>query len=191
MSRRSVRRQALGCAVSAALLAACSDTPTPVSPEAAALEHAGHAVTFSTATADYHQQLASLRQATAPYHNFDAAQEAGWDWQFTPCISNPTQTAAMGFHYVNPDLVDDVQSVTEPEALIYAPDAEGRLRLVAVEYIIPFSIHGADQPPPTLYGLAYSPSPAFQVWGLHAWVWKHNPAGMHAGFNPEVSCAGA
>jgi hypothetical protein len=28
--------------------------------------------------------------------------------------------------------------------------------------------------------------PAF--WSLHAWVWKHNPAGTLTPWNPSVSC---
>jgi hypothetical protein len=97
----------------------------------------------------------------------------------------------MGFHYVNAALLDGTLDVAEPEALIYEPDANGRLRLVAVEYLVPFDAHAIDQPPPMLFGRPFSPSPAFQVWGLHAWVWKHNPSGMHAPFNPNVSCENA
>ena len=29
----------------------------------------------------------------------------------------------------------------------------------------------------------------FQLWGLHAWVWKENPSGMFANWNPNVTCA--
>jgi hypothetical protein len=28
----------------------------------------------------------------------------------------------------------------------------------------------------------------FDVWALHVWVWKHNPSGMFADWNPQVSC---
>jgi hypothetical protein len=31
--------------------------------------------------------------------------------------------------------------------------------------------------------------PAF--YSLHAWVWKHNPAGTFAMWNPNVTCANA
>ena len=30
--------------------------------------------------------------------------------------------------------------------------------------------------------------PAVGFWLKHAWIWKHNPAGMFADFNPEVTC---
>lgn len=42
--------------------------------------------------------------------------------------------------------------------------------------------------PPVLMGHEFHPVPAAGIWGLHAWVWKHNPDGMFADWNPEVSC---
>lgn len=186
------RQKAVGYASFFILLltACCDDTPAVVSPEDAAFAHPSHGV--SDTPADYHKQLAELRRATAPFHNFASAQAVGWTLQFTPCISNPAGPGAMGFHYVNPALLDGTLDVAEPEALIYEPVPNGRLRLVAVEYLVPFSVHPSDQlPPPTLFGLPFSPSAPFQVWGLHAWVWKHNPSGMHAPFNPTVSCENA
>jgi hypothetical protein len=30
--------------------------------------------------------------------------------------------------------------------------------------------------------------PAVGFWLKHAWIWKHNPAGMFADWNPEVTC---
>jgi hypothetical protein len=183
-------RNALGCTLVGLMLTACSDGTEPISPETAAAAHASHdAPALVNLPADYNQQLAGLRRATAPFHDFDKAVAAGWSFQFTPCIMNPAQTAGMGYHYVNQELADDgTLSVDEPEALLYEPDASGKLRLVAVEYVIPFSVHPSTAAPPELFGLPFSPSPAFQVWGLHAWVWKNNPDGMHAPFNPNVSC---
>jgi hypothetical protein len=28
----------------------------------------------------------------------------------------------------------------------------------------------------------------FQVWGLHVWIWKENPSGLFAPWNPRVTC---
>jgi hypothetical protein len=75
--------------------------------------------------------------------------------------------------------------------LLYEPDENGRLRLVGVEYIIPYSFHSRDAAPPVLFGQPFLQFDAFQVWGLHAWVWKHNPSGLFAPWNPLVSCANA
>ncbi|HSJ64116.1 MAG TPA: hypothetical protein VK922_09535, partial [Gemmatimonadaceae bacterium] len=151
----------LGCALLGLVLASCSDGAEPISPEMAAADHAAHeAPAMGNLSADYNKQLADLRRATAPFHNFDKAVEAGWSLQFTPCIMNPGQTAGMGYHYVNEDLADDATlNVTQPEALLYEPDASGKLRLVAVEYIIPFSVHPSTAEPPELFGLQFSRSP--------------------------------
>ena len=92
--------------------------------------------------------------------------QAGWSNQFTPCIANPAGPGAMGFHYVNNALVDGQLDVAAPEALIYEPTDNGRMRLVAVEYIVPFSVVPATGTPPTLYGLNFAPSARFQVWRL-------------------------
>lgn len=189
MRARSTRFLALApVALLGGLLVGCSDRQSPISPEAAALEHAGHGVSAAVTPADYLQKLASLRRATARFHNFEAAQAAGYTRQFTPCIAGPA--GGMGFHYVNDALKDDpAVRWDQPEALLYEPDANGRLRLVAVEYLVDFADHPANQlPGPSLDGLSFSPSPAFGVWGLHAWVWRQNPEGMHKPFNPLVSC---
>lgn len=171
--------------------AGCGEIPEPISPENAALAHVGHEAVFRNGVpANYNQQLASLRRATARFHEFDTAWDAGWKIPFTPCIMNPTGTAGMGFHWVNEGLLKDggELDVAQPEALLYEPDASGRLRLVAVEYLVPFDVVPPTGQPPELYGLPFSPSPAFGVWGLHAWVWRNNESGMHAPFNPDVSC---
>lgn len=175
-------------AFSSMLLVGCGDGQSPVSPEAAALDHEGHTLAAAVTPADYQKKLASLRRATARFHNFEAAQDAGYTLQFTPCIAG--SAGGMGFHYVNDALKDDPAVYwDQPEALLYEPDASGRMRLVAVEYIVEFEDHPANQlPGPSLDGLPFSPSPAFGVWGLHAWVWRENPEGMHKPFNPLVSC---
>ncbi len=173
--------------IGVALVVACSKGEQSVSPRDIALEHASHAAVAGNPSA-YHQELASLRAATAGFHDLDKGMKAGWSIQFTPCISNPAGPGAMGFHYVNMSLVDGNLDVAAPEALIYEPTKNGRPRLVAVEYIVPFSVVPPTGTPPRLYGLDFAPSARFQVWGLHAWVWKNNPSGMHAAYNPEASC---
>jgi len=62
---------------------------------------------------------------------------------------------------------------------------------VAVEYIIPYTFHSRDAEPPVLFGQKFAQVDAFQLWGLHAWVWKNNPSGIFAPWNPSVNCANA
>ena len=132
--------------------------------------------------------LAALRQATARFHEFSAAKDAGWNTAITDCMSSPE--GGMGFHYAQVGLLDAVINPAEPEALLYEPEKNGTLRLVGVEYIVPRTAWTGTTPP-ELYGQQYAYVPAFDVYGLHAWVWKNNPSGMFAPWNPVVTCANA
>src|SRR5207237_2009305 len=88
---------------------------------------------------DVEKDLAALRRVTAPFHEFDMAQHAGWSAQITPCMTDPGGTGGMGFHYGNTTLIDGSAHVETPQLLLYEPEKNGRLRLVAVEYIIPYT----------------------------------------------------
>jgi hypothetical protein len=103
-------------------------------------------------------------------------------------------SGGMGYHYVRGDLMDGVLEPTRPEALLYEPQRNGTLRLVAVEWIIVAALWAGDGIPMlgsqpfddhTAPGSGGPPFPHYQ---LHAWLWKHNPAGMHTQFNPNVTC---
>ncbi|MEO8910247.1 MAG: hypothetical protein ABI408_08470 [Gemmatimonadaceae bacterium] len=133
------------------------------------------------------KDLAELRRVTAPFHSFDKATAAGWSAKITACMSDPA-LGGMGFHYGNTALIDGVARVNEPELLLYEPEKNGDLRLVAVEYIIPYTFHARSAAPPELFGQKFVQNDVFQLWGLHAWVWKDNPSGMFANWNPSVSC---
>ena len=107
-----------------------------------------------------------------------------------PCASGP-QGGAMGIHYVNGDyLKDGAIDLTKPEAVMYEPMADGKLDLVAVEYIVfegPASLEGqlfSFNSAPNRYGL----DPFYE---LHVWAWKPNPTGTFADNNPDVSCDAA
>lgn len=62
-----------------------------------------------------------------------------------PCASG-VEGGAMGIHYVNGDyLKDDAIDVARPEAVMYEPMPDGKLMLIAVEYITskgPASLEG-------------------------------------------------
>ena len=131
--------------------------------------------------------LATLRRVTAPFHRFDAASAAGWSAKITSCMTDPA-LGGMGFHYGNVGLIDGSVSVDQPELLLYEPEKNGRLRLVAVEYIIPYTFHPRSAEAPVLLGQQFKQNDTFQLWGLHAWVWEENPSGMFASWNPRVTC---
>ena len=84
--------------------------------------------------------LSRARAGAAPYHDVNAAVAAGYG-EFTDvngiaCIDNPG-VGAMGIHYVNSALVGDpTENAATPEAVVYEPEPDGHLRMVAVEYIV-------------------------------------------------------
>jgi hypothetical protein len=86
----------------------------------------------------------------------------------------------MGVHYVKD--IDGTVIPTEPEAMVYEIAPNGKLRLVAVEYIVPDS----EPMPGPIFGQHFHHHPYLPVYILHAWVWKHNPSGMFKDFNPKV-----
>jgi hypothetical protein len=184
---------ALGATALATLSVGCEspvvDDPIGIDPPTAvAGAPPAHAMDAAVA-----HDLAALRRATARFHDFDAAVDAGHEILVSHpvsgavCLEHPTD-GGMGRHYVDPTLMDDVVSVAEPEAIIYEPTAAGRLRLVAVEYIVPFAVLGDDEDPPVLFGREFHRNYTFGVWALHAWAWTSNPSGTFADWNPSVSC---
>ena len=172
---------------------ACENVEDPAAPEMAGHSAMTASPTTASADASLGADLARLRRATAPFHNFAMAEDAEYDILVAhpitgaTCLDHPTD-GGMGRHYLNLGLVDAEVSVTEPEVLIYEPMANGKLRLVAVEYIIPYTIRGPEETPPTLLGQQFMHNPTFGLWMLHVYVWKHNPAGMFATWNPNITC---
>src|SRR3954447_9721729 len=140
--------------------------------------------------------LTAAKQGTARYHSVTRAVGAGYaelrDAKHIACIAMPG-TGAMGIHYVNSKLVkDDVLDPRKPEAVVYEPQG-GKRHLVALEYIV-FAKAWKHAAPPALFGRQFDYTakgnrfglPAF--WSLHAWLFKHNPAGKLTMWNPRVSC---
>src|SRR5256885_650329 len=155
-----------------AILGGCRGEQIPTEATARAGSQAAASQSFG---ANVNKDLAALRRATARFQQFEAATAAGWSAKITPCMtgSDPNQTAGgMGFHYGNQALIDGTASVEKPQLLLYEPEKNGRLRLVAVEYIIPYSLHPSDAAAPVLFEREFKHVDAFGVWGLHAWVWK-------------------
>ena len=143
---------------------------------------AGTAMAAESSLAD------KVRDANARFADVAVAKSEGY--APIPCVSG-VDGGAMGIHYVNQKLLDDpAVAIDHPEAILYEPTADGKLSLVAVEYITPkgpaalggqlFSFTNA----PNRYGL-----PAF--YELHVWAWKANPTGVFTDMNPDVSCAAA
>jgi hypothetical protein len=179
-------------AIALALLTACGadqHTPTATTLDGTLQPIATRATDVAASLGpSVHRDLAALRQVTAAFHDFSTAQAAGWSAQITPCMTDPGGAGGMGFHYGNPALIDGTAQVERPQLLLYEPEKNGQLRLVAVEYIIPYTFHARSAAPPELFGQQFKQVDAFQLWGLHAWVWKENASGIFADWNPAVTC---
>lgn len=142
-------------------------------------------------------ELAAVRAATARFHDFAAADAAGYGL-FYVC-TDEAGLGAMGQHYVNGAIVGDtVLDPAAPEAIMYEPLPEGGQRLVGVEWVV-FQQAWEDAGnagPPSLFGRSLTLVPSPNRYGipsfyqLHAWVWKPNPAGTYQDWNPRVSCRG-
>jgi hypothetical protein len=129
-----------------------------------------------------------VREALDRFKDVNVAVKEGY--APIPCASG-LEGGAMGIHYVNGAYLKDAAvDLNKPEAVMYEPTPDGKLALIAVEYITTkgpaslenhlFSFTGA----PNRYGL-----PAF--YELHVWAWKQNPAGTFADMNMDVSCDAA
>ena len=129
--------------------------------------------------------LKSVRQATAKFHSTTQAIASGHEPDHH-CVSVPG-LGGMGFHWVNPSLVDPVFDPLKPEVVLYAPGPGSQLRLVALEYIV----INVGQPRPSfgdqLFDIGGTPVPV-PHWSLHVWLYENNTSGMFAPFNPNVSC---
>ena len=138
-------------------LTACDGMPSPADPTAELEPGAAfgrHTTAGSIMSSDVLRDVAALRAATASAHNLDHA-----------AASSPE--GAMGVHMAARNLFDEVVEVTRPETLVYEPMKNGRMRLVAVEYIVPFDAHPADAEPPTAFGRDFHANEAVGIWALH------------------------
>ncbi len=151
------------------------------------------------------RELAAVRAATQRFQDPNEAVKAGYGLPPAPaplheCISSFDDTGAMGFHYINGNLLDTTVDALQPEALVYAPDSDGKLHLVALEYVVfqaPWiAEHGTKKMPSLFHQMFMSTGepnrfaiPAF--FSLHLWLYQDNPAGLFEPFNPNVSCGAA
>jgi hypothetical protein len=132
------------------------------------------------------------------YLNVDAAIADGYSFRLpdktgATCIEQAGE-GGMGVHMVNTSLLDGTIDSKRPEVLVYEPQDNGKLRLVAVEYVV-FQSDWKGSSPPALFGQTFDFADASNRYGLppfyalHSWVWKQNPSGLLYAWNPRVDCA--
>lgn len=179
MTVRLARRQrpvlALAAVLAGTALLACDDgttlAPEPLPPQASMVEN---------------QALAQLRRVTARYHNLDAAIADGFIL-LHGCEVRPGE-GAVGILYVHLGrYLDGVIDPSLPDGLLYAPSSNGKPKLTGVELAIPQNMWPSAEPPQFL-GVPFQAEDEFNAFGLHIWVWSHNPDGMFAQAHPGVEC---
>ena len=180
------------------LVAGCgSEPPAPAVPDVATHAHGAMGADISASTLA--TVLQPLRAKSAPWHSQKQAEEAGYT-VVAGCTDErteglPASTArGMGYHTLNPALIDGEAHLLEPELLVYGRGPSGKLEFAAFDYFIPGAFYpsptsaGYPGTPPLLHGLG-TPlmwNAAHNGWIAHIWLWKKNPDGIFDNFNPEI-----
>ena len=163
--------------------------------------------------------LDQLRIALDRFRDVNVALAEGF---FTPdnhCVSAageglPPELGGMGIHYIHParlgitavePRVDGTGTHTDwwqPGILIYEPQADGSLELVAIENLVfeaAWKAAGNDAAP-VLNGRSWDhmaddpDTPGDEAHGFtphydqHVWLWRDNPDGILMPFNANVTC---
>lgn len=164
---------------------ACERSTASTEPMPNALHNHAAAAAASPIGGAGNALLKDVHAGTARFHSTRQAEKAGY--VADPFCVEVAGLGGMGHHWANQGLVDPVFDALNPEVMLYAPDKNGKLKLVAVEYIV----INTGQPAPTFGGQAFdvggTPIPAAH-WSLHVWIGQPNPSGLFAPFNPDVDC---
>jgi hypothetical protein len=169
--------------VALAVLHACGNAPAD--DDAAVATAEGHDAT-ATGTAAESADVAALRAYAAGFGDVEAARAAGYTEQITPCWYHRDR-GGQGYHIARTEWIDGTVSLLEPELVMYEPLADGGLRFLAVEYIVPFAAWDGAAPP-ELFGRPFMRNERLELYVMHVWLGKDNPNGLYDDWNPDVSC---
>jgi hypothetical protein len=130
-------------------------------------------------------------------------------------MGQPASLGVMGIHFFRPDLLGITAppnprvtgtgthtDFSRPSILIYEPQANGALELVAVENLVFISAweRAGNSAPPTFHGVPFdrmADDPATAIdeahmfephYDRHVWLYRENPNGVFAKFNPNATC---
>ena len=175
----------------------------------------------ATASGDSEPSLDEVRQLTSKYRDVKIALADGYIrdpanmCETADMMGRPKELGAMGIHYFRPDLLGITAppnprvsgngthtDFRKPAILIYEPQADGSLELVAVENLVfdkawqaagkgdfpsfhgaPYNAMADDASTATDEAHMFEPHH-----DLHVWLYRENPSGMFAQFNPRVNC---
>lgn len=131
--------------------------------------------------------LVAAYSATAQYRYAPLAVADGYQPHL--CLARPE--GGMGFHYFNESHFGSLDP-HEPGGLLYEDAGHGTRRLVGVEWVVP--VTGRNMQRPRLFGQNFQgPMPGHYPgmpthYDLHVWLYKKNPSGLFAQWNPDVKC---
>ena len=195
-----------GLAMLGVALAACSTAPQPQS---------------AGSPGPGEPTLAEVRTATERFRDVNVALAGGYIrdpsdiCETADMMGRPASDGAMGVHYFRPDLLGITAPPSPrvdgngthidfraPAILIYEPQADGSMELVAVENLVFSSAWAASgqAAPPTFHGVPFDnmvddPATATDEahmfmphYDRHVWLYRDNPKGIFKSFNPAVTC---
>lgn len=182
---------------------------------ALALAASAFPIAVSAADVDLNQ----LRDVVSKYKDVNVALADGYITPDNHCVSAageglPPELGAMGIHYIHPALleitgtdprVNGNSTHTDwmrPSVLIYEPQADGSLELVAVENLVFEAAWNASGKTEELVlnGRGWdhmaddAATPGDEAHGFmphydqHVWLFRENPMGELMPFNPNVTC---
>ena len=156
----------------------------------------------------------NVRAATEKYRDVAVALADGYVRDPIDACETPyhmgivEDLGVMGIHYFRPDLLGVEEGETrldvsathadfvEPAVLVYEPQADGSLELVALANLVSAEAWEAagHSEPPSFAGVPFEWSradPGMMMgarYELHAWLFRDNPSGMFAAYNPNATC---
>lgn len=175
----------------------------------------------TTSTVGSEPTLAEVRQLTERFRDVKVALAEGYIrdpsnmCETAEMMGRPAALGAMGIHYFRPDLlgitappsprVNGTGTHTDfrkPSILIYEPEADGSLELVAVENLVFAEAWRAagHTERPTFHGVPYdsmADDPTTPIdeahmfephFDRHVWIYRENPNGVFTPLNPAVTC---
>lgn len=169
---------------------------------------------------DMAEKLTEIYHATKKYQDVEVALKEGYLrdpmnlCDTADMMGEPSFLGAMGIHFFRPDLVGVTATepridgnglhtdFTRPAVLIYEPQADGSLKLAAIENLVfQKGWHEAGNAErPEFMGHQYfamqdnkdtevDEAHMFQPhYDLHMWLYRPNQNGLFMPFNPAVSC---
>jgi hypothetical protein len=174
---------------------------------------------LAAAAQDHAAELAAIKAAAEKFRDINVAMAEGYISPDNHCVDAaaeglPAALGGMGVHYIRPDLlkitgtsprVNGDSTHTDfmnPAILIYEPQADGSMELIALENLVfekAWRAAGNDGPlvfqgrswdhmsddPNTPGDEAHGFEPH---WDQHVWLFRDNPSGALEPFNTVVTC---